>query len=381
MTSVAVGWQIYDATGRAFDLGLVGLVQFIPQLLLFPVAGAVVDSLDRRRVLSAVSVCYLLCAGMLAALSTRPAPATVPIFAVLALLAVARTFSGPAAQATLPRLVTTEDLPVAVSWSSSSFSMAVVVGPALGGVAYALGGPTLSYLAAAACLIVALFATTRLPPVAPPKTGEPRSWRHMLEGIRFIRRKPILLAAMTLDLFAVLLGGAVALLPIYAKDILHAGPIALGVLRASPAIGATVTAVYLAHRPLQRAVGKTLLWTVAGFGLATLAFANATTLLPAALALACVGATDEVSVYIRMNIVQMSTPDALRGRVAAAEFVFIGASNELGEMESGFLAAWIGPVAAVTFGGVGAILVAATVAWLAPSLRTLNRIQDLRAQD
>jgi len=380
MVSVAVGWQVYERTGRVMDLGYIGLVQFIPQMLLFPIAGTVVDRTDRRRVLIGVTLCYLasaLCLGWMAGLQEVNVGA---ILAVLMGLAVGRVFSGPASQATLPRLVPPEELPQAASWSSSFFSIAVVVGPGLGGLAYGFGGAQVAYWGAAMALSCAALCALQLPSVVAPGAGRPAGVGEMLAGMRFIFSKPILLAAVSLDLFAVLLGGAVALLPVFAKDILHAGPEALGVLRAAPAVGATVTALALAHRPLRSGIGRTLLVTVAAFGAATLLFAWSESLALSALALALVGATDEVSVFIRMNIVQLATPDEVRGRVSAAEFVFIGASNELGEMESGFLAAAIGPVAAAAAGGIGAMVVALVVAFASPALRKLERFEDLRAE-
>lgn len=380
MISVAVGWQVYARTGRVMDLGYIGLVQFIPQMLLFPIAGTVVDRTDRRWVLVGVTLCYLasaLCLGWMAGMQEVNVSA---ILAVLMGLAVGRVFSGPASQATLPRLVPPEELPQAASWSSSFFSIAVVVGPGLGGLAYGFGGAQVAYWGAAAALSGAALCALQLPSVVAPAAGRPAGVGEMLAGMRFIFSKPILLAAVSLDLFAVLLGGAVALLPVFAKDILHAGPEALGVLRAAPAVGATVTALALAHWPLRVGIGRTLLVTVAAFGASTLLFAWSESLALSAVALALVGATDEVSVFIRMNIVQLSTPDEVRGRVSAAEFVFIGASNELGEMESGFLAAAVGPVAAAAIGGVGAMVVAVVVAVASPALRTLQRFEDLRPE-
>ncbi|HMV68705.1 MAG TPA: MFS transporter [Myxococcota bacterium] len=377
IVSTSVGWHVYDITGRALDLGYVGLVQFIPQLLLFPIAGTLVDRLDRRAILAFVGVAYGANALVLAALATRALTSPAPIFATLVLMAVARTFSGPAAQAALPRLVAPRELPQAAAWSSTSFSVAGIAGPALGGFVYALGGPVAAYLTAVALLGVSLIAVARLPALPPPEHAKPPAFSEMLTGARFIAGQPILLAAISLDLFAVLLGGAVALLPVFAKDILHAGPAGLGWLRAAPALGAFTTAFLLAHRPLRRNVGPSLLMTVCGFGIATLLFSQATTLPTAMLALLLVGATDEISVFIRLNIVQLATPDAMRGRVAAAEFVFIGASNELGEMESGLAAALVGPVTAVALGGIGSVLVAGACAWASPALRRLDRFEDL----
>lgn len=381
IVSTAVGWHVYDLTGRAIDLGYVGLVQFIPQLLLFPIAGSLVDRVDRRLVLGFVGLCYIANALMLAALASRALTSPTPIFMTLVLMAVARTFSGPAAQSALPRLVPTHELPQAAAWSSSSFSVAGIMGPAVGGLIYAFGGPVLAYLVAATLLLGSLVAVSRLPSLPAPMRGVPPALREMLAGIRFIGSQPILLTAITLDLFAVLLGGAVALLPVFAKDVLHTGPEGLGLLRAAPAFGAATTAILLAHRPLQRRIGVSLLLTVAGFGFATMMFAASTSLPMAMFALLLVGATDEISVFIRLNIVQLATPDHMRGRVSAAEFVFIGASNELGEMESGLAAALLGPIPAIALGGLGSVIVAATCAAASPSLRQLDRFEDLLPEE
>jgi MFS family permease len=378
IVSVAVGWQVYDQTGRALDLGLVGLVQFLPQLALFPFAGLVVDRVDRRRVALGVIAVWLVATSALAWLTATGAASREAIFATLVLVAVGRTFAGPAGHALLPRMVDAEDLPRASSMSSTQFSLAVILGPALGGLVYGFAGATSTYALALALLVASGLAAVTLPDVPPPPPGPATSRvAELAAGMRFIFSHPILLAAMTLDLFAVLFGGAVALLPIVARDILGGGPEVLGVLRAAPAFGAAAMGVRLSVRPIERHVGRTLLIAVTGFGVGTLLFAASRDLLWSAIALAIIGATDEISVVIRMNLVQLSTPDAMRGRVSAAEFVFIGASNELGELESGVAAAWIGPVAAVAVGGVGSLLVVGATTLLARELVAIDRWSDL----
>jgi MFS family permease len=374
--SVSVGWQVYTTTGRVLDLGLVGLVQFLPLLVLFPWAGAVVDRSDRRRVLMAVAANGVVVSLLLSALSSSDT--VTPVFAALVLLSMGRVFAGPASSATLPRLVSTDDLPRAASLSSLTFSVATVLGPALGGGAWAAWGPYGAYGLAAVLMATALGCASRLPEVRPTAiVASPDRAQELLAGLRFIRGQPILLSAITLDLFAVLFGGAVALLPVYARDILHAGPETLGLLRAAPAVGAGLTALGLAVRPIRRNVGRNLLIAVAGFGAATVLFALSTEVWLSLLALALIGATDAISVYARQNIVALATPDAVRGRVSAVEYVFIGASNELGELESGLAAAAIGPVAAAAAGGLASIAVVAGCAVLAPQLRDLDRFEDL----
>lgn len=377
--SVAVGWQVYDLTGDPGMLGLVGLVQFVPQLLLFPLTGTVVDRSDRRRVLNAVYVILLLAAALLATWAHLGVHEATPVLATLLLLAVGRSLSGPAAQATLPRLIPDGLLRPAVAWNSSIFTSALSVGPALGGFLYAGLGPTQTYLAAAVGFSVSLVASLFLPEVRAPGTSRRGTLGEAVEGIRFIFRQPILLGAISLDLFAVLLGGAVALLPVYARDILHAGPTALGWLRAAPAIGAAMTAIALAVRPISRHVGATLYVAVAVFGLGTIVFGLSESFWLSFAALVLTGIADEVSVFIRVTVVQLATPDHVRGRVSAAEFVFISASNELGELESGYTARWFGPVAAVVGGGIGSLAAVLIGALASPRLRRVDRFEEVRS--
>ncbi len=383
MLNVAVGWKIYAMTGDPLDLGLVGLVQFLPHLVLFPVAGMAVDRLDRTRVLSACYAGYFLSALALTWLSARGVTSPGPLYVVLAFSAISRVFRGPASSAMLPALTPVDEFARAASWSSSVFTAATVAGPALGGGIYALAehaghsGAVATFGTSAALLAVSWALTRRLPSTRATHRGQPPGFGEALDGVRYILSRPILLGAITLDLFAVLFGGAVALLPIFAADILHTGPEGLGLLRAAPAVGALLTAVALAHRPLKRNTGLILLGAVGVFGLATLGFAFSTSFWLSLTMLAITGVADQVSVFIRVQIVQLATPDALRGRVGAAEFVFIGASNELGELESGLTASWWGAVPAVAFGGVASMVVVLLFLGLFPALRRLNRIEVL----
>jgi len=384
--SVAVGWQIYALTGDPLDLGMVGLVQFLPPALLFPLAGTLVDRVDRSKALLGCYLGFLLAAGALATLTASGQVTTGRIYAALVALALARVFSGPSATALLPQIVPTDEYARATTWSSSGFTAATVLGPALGGGIYALAeahgrlGALAAYLAAMVLFAGSLVAALRLPSRRAEHRGSPPGFREALDGVRFIFSRPVLLGAITLDLFAVLFGGAVALLPIYARDILHTGPGGLGLLRAAPSLGALVTAIALAHLPVRRNAGRTLYIVVALFGLATVGFALSTNFWLSMVFLAITGIADEISVFIRVQVVQLATPDRLRGRVSAAEYVFIGASNQLGELESGLTASWWGAVPAAVVGGVASVLVVLLSALLTPALRRVDRVEDLRAQ-
>jgi MFS family permease len=379
MQGVAVGWQVYDLTHRPLDLGLVGLVQFVPAMLLWPVTGTVVDRYDRRVIVLGTLIGFMITALALATLATTGVTTVWPIFATLVLLAVTRSFSAPANQALLPQLVPREHFANAVTWSSTLFQIGAVAGPALGGLVYAItGDPRAVYGAAAALLAVAAAVLTTVRPLAtPPPARERPTWSHVLGGVRYIRARPVILGAISLDLFAVLLGGAVALLPVYARDILHVGPAGLGVLRAAPAAGAASMAIALSFRPIHGKAGHKLLIAVAIFGVATLVFGVSTSFAVSLVALAVVGAADEMSVVIRQTVVQIATPDEMRGRVSAVNFLFIGISNEIGELESGLTAAWLGAVGAVVAGGLGTLLVVALAAWLAPALRDVDRLDQV----
>jgi MFS family permease len=372
MQSVAVGWQVYQITGSLFDLGLIGLAQFAPFLVLILWAGHVADRHNRRVIVLLCMATQLLCSALLLGF-TMTASATVwPVFAILVLFGSARAFMMPASQAVLRNLVPDKDFGQAVALSSSSFHVAVIAGPVLGGLLYA-AGPATVYLVAAALLAlsVVLMGATRSAPQAINKA--PVSWHTLLEGLRFVRSRPIVLGAISLDLFAVLFGGATALLPAYAHDVLHAGPTALGWLRTAPGAGAALCSIALAFFPIRRRVGAWMFGGVAVFGAATLAMGLTTSFAVALVALFLLGAGDMVSVYIRHLLVQYETPDAIRGRVSAVNSVFIGASNELGEFESGVTAGWLGLVRAILLGGAATLAVTGLWAVLFPVLSKMDR--------
>jgi MFS family permease len=373
MQSVAIGWQVYELTGSLVDLGLIGLAQFAPFLLFILIAGHVADRYDRRIIILLCMATQLLCGALLFALTFSGLRAVWPVFAVLALYGSARAFMMPATQAILINLVPPASFSRAVALSSSTFHVAVIAGPVLGGLLY-LAGPTVVYAIVAALLLVsvALMSLTR---TLTRRSGgrEPVSWHSLLEGLRFVRSKPVVLGAISLDLFAVLFGGATALLPALARDVLHAGPGALGLLRMAPGVGAALTSVLLAFRPINRHVGLWMFGGVALYGIGTLVLGKSAWLPLSLAALGLMGAGDMVSVYVRHMLVQLETPDAIRGRVSAVSSVFIGASNELGEFESGITAAWFGLVPAVLLGGAVTLGVTATWMRIFPSLRRMDR--------
>ncbi|MFC5436460.1 MFS transporter [Rhodanobacter umsongensis] len=373
MLSVAVGWQIYAITGRAFDLGLIGLVQFVPSVLLALPAGHVADQYERRRVVLIGQIVEWMAIVLLAALTLTHRVHETGILLLVLVIGMAKAFESPSMQSLLPALVPPALLPRAVAVSGSAFQMAMILGPAVGGLLY-VAGPGVVYLGAAVLYLVAatmMFAMRY--EQAPPKR-EPATLKTVFAGVHFIRARKDVLGVISLDLFAVLLGGATALLPIFAKDILRTGPWGLGLLRAAPAVGALLMSVWLARRDLQRRVGAIMFGSVAAFGLATLVFALSTTLWLSLVALFALGAFDMVSMVIRGALVQLDTPDDMRGRVSAVNAIFINTSNQLGEFESGMLAAWIGAVNATLLGGIGTLLVVGL--WLAmfPTLRRRQRL-------
>ncbi|SNS52121.1 Predicted arabinose efflux permease, MFS family [Noviherbaspirillum humi] len=372
MQSVAIGWQVYAATGDVFDLGLIGLAQFAPFLVLILPAGHVADRYDRRSILTGCIAMQLLCGVLLYLLTWSGLKAVWPVFAVLALFGSARAFMMPASQAILINLVPSESFGKAVALSSSSFHVAVIVGPMLGGLLY-LAGPIAVYATVVALLLasVVMMMGVRVAPQATRR--EPASWHTLLEGLRFVWSKPVVLGAISLDLFAVLFGGATALLPAYASDVLHAGPSTLGLLRTAPAAGAALTSIALAFWPMTRRVGWWMFGGVAVFGLATVVLGLTDHAMVALVALLLMGAGDMVSVYIRHILVQYETPDAIRGRVSAVNSVFIGASNELGEFESGITAGWFGLVRALLLGGAATLVVTGLWMRLFPMLTTMDR--------
>jgi MFS family permease len=376
MQAVAIGWQVYDITRDPLSLGLVGLAGFTPAIGLALVTGHVADRFDRRRILVAAYATELAAALLLLALAAGGNARAWPIYGAILLYGTARAFAMPAGQALLPNLVPPEHFPNAVAWNSSAMQVAMIGGPALGGLLFALG-PQVVYTVSASFLLAALLLMLSVPRPArrAARRREPVSWTTLLAGIAFIRAKPAILGAISLDLFAVLFGGATALLPIYARDILHVGPLGLGILRSGPAIGAMTTALVLTHRPLTRHVGRKMFGCVAGFALATILFGLSTSFPLSLAALVALGACDMISVFVRQTLVQIATPDEMRGRVSAVNSVFIGASNELGEFESGVTAAWFGTVPAVVIGGLGTLLVCAIWAWRFPQLRDIDRLE------
>ena len=371
---VAVGWQMYEITGSALALGLVGLFQFAPALLLIMVVGPIVDRYDRRRILM---LCRLVQGG--AALSLAVASLTglldqSLLYGLVFVLGIVGAFEMPAGQAMLPSLVPSHLLSRAVALGSSAHQAATIGGPALGGFLY-VAGPHMVYLSSGSLFLVSLLLLSRIR-TRPRAAARPKiSVEYLLAGMVFIRRHPVLLGAVSLDLFAVLLGGATALLPIYAKDILHTGPWGLGLLRSAPAVGALAVALWLARHPLQRRVGPLLLGAVAAFGAGTIVF-GLSHWLPVSLgALVVMGAADMVSVVIRVSLMQLETPDEMRGRVGAVNSLFVGASNQIGEFESGLLAAWLGAVPAVVLGGVGTLAVVALWWRVFPLLARRDRLE------
>jgi len=370
MQSVAVGWQVYEITKRPLDLGLVGLAQFLPSVLLFLVAGHAADRFHRRRLIVACYSGYAFCAGSLLYLTLHGVHSVYPIYAVLVLLGVVRCFSGPVSRALLPQLVPEKDFGNAVAWASSIYQCAIVLGPSLGGIVYAASrGPAAVYTLSAIAASAAALSTFQIKVQSITRTPEPLNWKTTLAGLRYIWREKLILGSISLDLFAVLLGGAVALLPVYAREILSIGPWGLGILRSAPAAGAACMAIFIAHKPLGRRAGSTMLWCVAGFGVATILFGISRSLVLSLLALFLVGATDMVSVIVRQMLIQVGTPDEMRGRVNAVDMIFIGASNELGQFESGLTAQWFGAVPAVVLGGLGTLVVTGLWAWYFPELR------------
>ena len=376
---IVIGWQVYDLARAsmtpkqaALQLGLVGLAQFLPLLLLVPVTGWTADRLDRRFIARACVALSLACSAVLGALTFTHSQSLPALFAVSAVLGVARAFYQPAQNALAPNLVPAETLPQAIAASAIAGRLGTIVGPALGGYLYVVS-PDAPYIASSGLYGLAFVSMLLIgPPTRSAMSGH-GALRQMAEGLLYVLANPLVLGAISLDLFAVLLGGATAMLPIYARDILHVGPEGLGHLRAAPAAGALFSALWFAWRPLKTQVGIKMLLAVAIFGIATAAFGLSTST-PFSLAMLMVlGAADMVSVYVRQTLVQVYTPDSMRGRVGAVSSLFVSASNELGEAESGFLAAGIGPVAAVVAGGLGSILIAALWARVFPALRLAHR--------
>ena len=374
MLAVAVGWQVYTLTGRALDLGLVGLAQFLPSFFLVLVAGHVADHFDRRRVLQFCMLAEAAAALGLGIASALGFISEVVIFALIFVVGAARAFQMPTMQALLPALVPPQLLSRAIAANASAGQTAIIAGPALGGIIYVAGPATVYAVSTALFVLTGLMIflirieRRRAPASAPGLSS-------VLEGIRFIRRQPAVLGAISLDMFAVLLGGATALLPIYARDILHTGPWGLGLLRSCTAVGALGVALWLAHHPLRGHAGRTMFAAVAVFGAATVVFGLSESFAVSLVALLVLGASDMISVVIRQSLVQLQTPDHMRGRVSAVNSLFIGTSNQLGEFESGVTAAWFGVVPSVVIGGIGTLVVVLVWMRLFPSLANIDRLE------
>ncbi len=387
MQAVAIGWQVYGITNRSLDIGLVGLAQFLPGILLFLVSGYTADRYDRRKVLTFGYAGFAVCSGLLLAITIRGAHSVYPIYGVCVLVGIVRSFNAPASRAILPLLVPEEHFHGAFAWGATIFQTATILGPAAGGLIYAIfdrvldhRGAAAVYAMAAAAAASAAISMLRVRLRGRPRPREHFSWKTVLAGFRYVWREKLVLGSISLDLFAVLLGGAVALLPAFARDILKTGPWGLGLLRCAPAIGAGAMALLLAYRPLGKRVGAKMLWCVAGFGVFTILFGISHNLALSMIALVMVGAADMVSVVVRGILIQLATPDEMRGRVNAVDMIFIGASNEVGAFESGATAWLIGTVPAVIVGGLGTLIVTALWAWMFPELRNADQLTSVEGQ-
>ena len=373
---IVIGWQVYDIAREtmgveeaALRLGIIGLVQFVPLFLLTLVTGWTADRVDRRWIARGAVALELVCAIALGWFAWRHTTTLGALYVVAAVLGVGRAFAGPALGALAPNLVPRDILPKAIALSSIAWQMGAIIGPALGGYLYAWT-PFAPYASSAILFVIASVGLFAIGPVPRPDLARgPNPWEQMVEGLRYVRVNRLVLGAISLDLFAVLLGGATAMLPAFARDVLHSGPEGLGHLRAAPAVGATLTAAFFSVRPLRHNVGVKMLIAVGIFGTATIVFGLSRSMALSLACLALLGAADMFSVYVRQSLIQLYTPDEMRGRVGAVSSLFISASNELGETESGFLGAIIGPVPAVIAGGIGAIFVVFVWAWWFPELR------------
>jgi MFS family permease len=380
--SVAVSWQIYEIARDPLALGLAGLAQFIPMILLTLPAGDVADRFNRRTILTGGFVVQALCSTLFLILTITKYHVLWPFYALLAMFGAARVFTNPAANSFLPLLVPQEQFPEAVAWVSSSRMTASILGPALGGALYAVGAGAV-FVVCLAIFASGGFAVAMIHTVSAqePPPSDISSFTRLTAGIRYIKTRPLILGAISLDLFAVLLGGATALLPIYARDILHVGPTGLGLLRSAPGAGAAMLGIVLVRLPLKRHAGLTMFACVALFGVATIVFGLSRNFLLSIGALFVLGASDMISVYVRQTLIQLATPDSMRGRVSAVSFLFIGASNELGEFESGLTASWFGTVPSVVLGGLGTLTVVALWAWMFPSLRAVHDISAVTPEE
>jgi MFS family permease len=377
---VAVGFQVYAITHKPLSLGYVGLARFIPVASLSLVGGSAADHFDRRSVALVGTLGFIGVALGLYAITLSPNPSMPLLYGLVMAFGVITSFFSPAVSAILPSLIPPEHLTSAVSWQTLIWQLSAVVGPSLGGAIYAITerpGPV--YLTSAMGLGLSLFAFGAIRLRRPPLARKRPSFAEALAGLGYVRRNKILLGSISLDFFAVFLGGAVALLPVYAADVLDVGPRGLGIMRGAAPVGAGLMGLYLAVRPLGRNAGIKMLVCVGVFGAATIVFGVSRSFGLSLLALAVLGAADMVSVIVRKTLEQAATPDAMRGRVAAVNQVFIGASNELGEFESGVTAAWVGAVPSVVIGGLGTIVVVLLWAGLFPEIRRVDRLEDVKA--
>jgi MFS family permease len=380
MAAVAVGWQVYALTHSTFALGMVGLVQFLPMLLLTLVVGQVADRFNRKTIISICQVVEGSTLALLAAGSYLHRLHPVGIYCAVAAIGASRAFESPSTQALVPGLVEDAKVPQAIAWSASANQTASIVGPALGGLLYALG-PDVPYGLCAGLFAMAAILSSSIVPKRRPAGKAPVTGQSILAGIHYIRERKNILGAISLDLFVVLLGGATALLPAYARDILHTGPWGLGLLRLAPAVGALSMSVYLAHHPIRTRAGHRMFAAVILFGVATVAFALSRNVWLSMAILCLLGAADVTSVVVRSSLVQLETPDEMRGRVSAVNSLFIGTSNQLGEFESGVTASWFGIIPATILGGVGSIVIA--LIWMAafPGLRKLESLAGSAADE
>lgn len=373
MLSIAVGWQIYAVTGRALDLGLIGLAQFLPAVVLALPAGHIADQFDRRRVVLLGQITEWVAIVLLATLALLHKTDELTILGLIFVISIAKTIEAPSLQSMLPALVPPGILARATAANAASMQTAAMLGPAIGGFLY-VAGPGVVYATTGVLYFISILMVSRLRYEHAPPPRTPATFASVFAGVKFIRNRPDVLGVISLDLFAVLLGGATALLPIFAKDILHTGPWGLGLLRSAPAVGGLLVGFWLSRRSLDRNVGMIMFASVAGFGVATLVFALSRELWLSLLALFMLGGFDMVSMVIRGSLVQLDTPDEMRGRVSAVNSIFINTSNQLGEFESGLLAAWLGAVPAAAVGGIGTLIVVGLwMVWF-PGLRRRQRL-------
>jgi MFS family permease len=379
--AIVVAWQVYDITHDPLMLGYVGLAQFLPMVVLLLPAGDVVDRFDRKRILQLSWAAQALCSGLLILLSLKQPDSAVPFYAVLVLFGAARAFTGPTLQSLLPQIVPRDQLGKAIALNSSIMKIGVIGGPMLGGLLYAFG-PTLTYSVNLGCFLVAQLALAGVPVryAFERVQTDDTAWQRFTAGIHYIRNKPVILGVISLDLFAVLFGGIVALLPVYAHEILHVGPEGLGALRSAIAIGAFLMGLYLGVRAIKRHAGMIMFAAVAVFGLANMVFALSHWFWLSFGALLIAGAADMISVYVRLTLLQLATPDEMRGRVNAVNMLFIGASNELGEFESGVTASWFGTVPAAVIGSVGTLAIVGLWMWSFPVLRRADRLDGIEEE-